>query len=135
MTLSVGITFDLYTDYLKLGYSEIETAEFDSEDTIRTIEQNLQRLGFVTSRVGNAKDLMRALSDGQRWDLVFKICEGLHGNGREALVPAILECYEIPYTFSDPLCLSLALHKGMAKRVFCERRIATPDFAIVEDGN
>lgn len=131
MNFRVGITFDLYDDYLVQGYSELEIAEFDSNETIDGLERSLIKLGFLTERIGNAKDLMRALNEGRRWDLVFNICEGLHGTGREALVPAILDCYEIPYTFSDPLPLTLSLHKDMAKRVMCSAGIPTAPFTLV----
>ncbi len=132
MSLRVGITYDLGDDYLALGYSEAEIAEFDSRETIDGLERNLNSQGLLTERIGNAKDLIRALNAGRRWDLVFNICEGLYGTGREALVPAILDCYEIPYTFSDPLALTLTLHKDMAKRVMCSKGIQTAPFALVE---
>ena len=32
-------------------------------------------------------------------------------------VPALLEAYGLPYTFSDPLVCALTLHKGMAKHI------------------
>jgi len=131
--MRIGIAFDLYSEYLKMGYDELQAAEFDSEETIESIETNLRRLGHETERIGNARQLMQALGDGKRWDLVFNICEGLHGFGREALVPSVLDSWEIPYTFSDPLALSLSLHKGVAKRILRDLRIATPDFAIVEN--
>ena len=40
--LTVGLTYDLRSDYLKEGYSEEETAEFDSEITIESIESTLK---------------------------------------------------------------------------------------------
>jgi D-alanine-D-alanine ligase len=46
-------------------------------------------------------------------------------------VPALLDAYRIPYTFSDPLMMSVTLHKGTAKRVVRDLGIATPDFAVV----
>jgi len=64
--------------------------------------------------------------------LVFNIAEGLKGFGREAQVPALLDAYDIPYTFSDPLILSLTLHKGMTKHVIRDLGIPTADFTIVE---
>jgi D-alanine-D-alanine ligase len=67
--------------------------------------------------------------------MVFNIAEGLHGIGREAQIPAILDVYAIPYTFSDPLVMSLTLHKGMTKRVIRDAGVPTPDFAIVEMQN
>lgn len=130
--MRIGITFDLCSEYLQEGYDELATAEFDSEDTIENIETSLRQLGHETQRIGNARSLMRLLVAGRRWDLVFNICEGLSGFGREALVPALLDCVEIPYTFSDPLALSLALHKGVAKRILRDLGIPTPDFAVVE---
>jgi D-alanine-D-alanine ligase len=130
--MKIGITFDLDTEYFALGYDEVAAAEFDSEDTIENIESTLRRLGHETERIGNVRQLMRLLLDGRRWDLVFNICEGLSGFGREALVPALLDNYEIPYTFSDPLALSLALHKGVAKHLIREAGVATPDFAVIE---
>ncbi len=47
-------------------------------------------------------------------------------------IPALLDAWGIPYVFSDPLVLSLTLHKGMTKRVIRDLGIPTPDFAIVE---
>lgn len=48
------------------------------------------------------------------------------------LVPTILDLYNIPYTFSDPLTLSLCLHKGMAKRILRDLTIPTAEFQIIE---
>jgi len=128
----IGLTYDLRRDYLAMGYGEEETAEFDHPDTIDAIERVLRDLGFGTDRIGHGKDLTARLARGDRWDLVFNLAEGLHGYGREALVPAILDAYEIPYTFSDPLVLSLTLHKGLAKHVVRDMGIPTPDFAVLE---
>lgn len=130
--LTVGLTYDLRSDYLKEGYSEEETAEFDSEVTIESIESTLHSLGYKTERIGNVKALLRRLGEGKKWDIVFNIAEGLYGIGREAQVPAILDAFQIPYVFSDPLVLSLTLHKGLTKRVIRDCKIPTADFVIVE---
>ncbi|RPI03083.1 MAG: D-alanine--D-alanine ligase, partial [Calditrichaeota bacterium] len=113
------------------GFSEEETAEFDSAITIESIEQTLQALGHETNRIGNIWSLTHRLVRGDRWDLVFNIAEGLYGLGREAQVPALLDAYQIPYTFSDPLVLSLTLHKGMTKRILRDLGIPTPDFVEI----
>jgi D-alanine-D-alanine ligase len=128
----VGLTYDLRSDYLKEGYSEEETAEFDAEVTIEAIESTLNSLGYRTERIGNLKALVNLINQNKRWDLVFNICEGMFGIGREAQVPAILDAYQIPYVFSDPLVLSLTLHKGHTKRVIRDFGIPTADFAVVE---
>lgn len=127
----IGITYDLRQDYLNLGYSEEETAEFDRADTIEAIDSVLKELGHTTDLIGNVWNLTRRLAANDRWDLVFNITEGLHGIAREAQVPALLDAYDIPYTFSDPLILALTLHKGMTKRVLRDMGIPTPDFAEV----
>jgi D-alanine-D-alanine ligase len=124
----VGLTYDLRQDYLDLGYSEEETAEFDRIDTIDAIDGALQALGYQTDRIGNIWKLNHRLARGDRWDLVFNIAEGLHGIAREAQVPALLDAFSIPYTFSDPLVLGLTLHKGLAKRVFRDLGLPTPAF-------
>jgi D-alanine-D-alanine ligase len=130
--MRVGITYDLRQDYLAAGFGEEETAEFDRPDTIEAIEETLRELGYATDRIGNVRNLVRRLVAGDRWDIVFNIAEGVKGFGREAQVPAILDAYAIPYTFSDPLVLSLTLHKGMTKRVIRDMGIPTPDFFVVE---
>jgi D-alanine-D-alanine ligase len=68
---------------------------------------------------------------GDRWDLVFNICEGLRGVARESQVPAILDVYGIPYTFSDPLVMAVTLDKGLTKTVLRAAGVPTADFAVV----
>ena len=129
--LKVGMTYDLRDDYLKEGYGLEETAEFDLPDTIEAIEQVIINCGFQPDRIGNIKALTRRLAATDRWDLVFNIAEGLHGFGREAQIPALLDAYKIPYTFSGPLGHALTLHKGMTKHIVRDLGIPTPDFAVV----
>ena len=130
--MKIGIAYDLREDYLAEGYGDEETAEFDRLDTIEAIEGTLQGLGFETDRIGNIRQLAARLVAADRWDMVFNIAEGLKGFGREAQVPALLDAFEIPYTFSDPLVLSLTLHKGMTKHVIHDLGIPTPEFTVVE---
>jgi len=132
--MRIGLTYDLREDYLAMGYDEAQTAEFDRRDTIDAIEQTLQDLGYRTDCIGNVMSLAQRLVSGDCWDMVFNIAEGLRGFGREAQVPALLEAYDIPYTFSDPLIMSLTLHKGLTKRVIRDAGVPTPDFLVVEDG-
>ncbi len=131
--LKIGLTYDLRDDYLAEGYGEEETAEFDKAETIDAIENALRRLGYYPERIGNIKQLVRKLGSGKQkpWDLVFNICEGMIGTGREAQVPGLLDAYGIPYTFSDSVLLALTLDKGLTKRVIRDLGVPTPDFVIV----
>jgi len=127
----VGLTYDLRSDYLKMGFSEQETAEFDFDETVEAIESTLNELGFETERIGHLRNLISRLDADERWDMVFNICEGMYGTGREAAVPALLDNYKIPYVFSGPVTLSLTLHKALTKRVVRDAGILTPDFFVV----
>jgi D-alanine-D-alanine ligase len=89
-------------------------------------------LGHTPDRIGAVTQLVPRLAAGERWDLVFNIAEGLHGFGRESQVPAVLDAYRIPYTFSDPVVLGISLHKGWAKRIIRDLGLPTPEFAVVE---
>ena len=130
--MTVGLTYDLRSEWLSQGYSELETAEFDREETVTAVESALRGEGFAAERIGSHWGLIDALAKGRRWDLVFNFCEGMYGLGREALVPALLDAYRIPYTFSDPAVLAVSLHKGLTKRVVRDAGVPTPDFAVVE---
>ncbi len=130
--ITIGLTYDLRSEYLAQGYSEEETAEFDRDETIDAIERAVREEGYATDRIGNFRGLIDALAEGRKWDLVFNICEGMHGMGREALVPALLDAWKIPYTFSDPVVLAVSLNKAMTKRIVRDAGVPTPDFAVVE---
>ena len=100
-------------DYLALGYGEEETAEFDAEDHHR---RDLRGAGRAwpsarahRQRQAAGRARWRRASAGTR---VFNICEGLKGVAREAQVPALLEAYDIPYVFSDPLTLGADARQG-----------------------
>jgi D-alanine-D-alanine ligase len=129
--LTVGLVYDLRDDYLAQGFSEEEVAEFDAAVTIAALEQTLASLGYRVERVGNGRTLAGQLAAGQRWDLVFNFAEGLYGRSREAQVPALLEMYGVPYTFSDPLVCALTLDKAMTKRVLQSAGLPTPRFCVV----
>ncbi len=132
-TLTVGLTFDLRDEYLKMGFSDEETAEFDREGTIAAIEETLAGLGYRTDRIGHIWNLVSRLGQGDRWDIVFNIAEGLYGAGREAQVPALLDAYQIPYVFSGPLVLALTLDKAMTKVIVKDAGVATPEHCVVRN--
>jgi D-alanine-D-alanine ligase len=130
--MRIGITYDLKSDYIAAGLNSEQAAEFDQIETIIGIEQALLKAGHTTERIGNLNSLLKELIAGNSWDMVFNICEGLYGIGREAQVPAILDAWCIPYVFSDPMVLSLTLNKGMTKRVIRDIGLNTPSFVILE---
>ena len=130
--MRIGVTYDRREDYLAQGMSAEDAAEFDPEIAIAAVCDALAGLGHQPVRIGNIKALTEQLAAGERWDAVFNICEGLRGYAREAQAPALLDAYDIPYVFSDPLTLAVTLDKAWAKRIVRDCGIATPDFAVIE---
>jgi D-alanine-D-alanine ligase len=131
MGLSIGLCYDLKDDYLESGFAPEELLEFDGEDTVVGLEETLNALGYEVQRVGRGRELARRLAGGERWDLVFNICEGVWGRSREAQVPALCELFDQPYTFADPLTCAVTLDKAVAKRVVRDHGLATAPFAVV----
>lgn len=127
----VGLTFDLKDDYLRMGYSQEEVAEFDSIETIDAIDSTLTSIGYQVVRIGNLFDLVKFLNSGKRCDLVFNICEGMFGIAREAQVPCLLDAYRIPYVFSEPDILNLTMDKGLTKLILKEAGILSAPFQVI----
>jgi D-alanine-D-alanine ligase len=94
-----------------------DTAEFDKQETVDALDSALRKIGFETEQVGNCFQLVEALASGKRWDLVFNIAEGLYGDGRESVVPAILDQYKIPYVFSGPVIMGVSLNKYLTRLI------------------
>jgi D-alanine-D-alanine ligase len=115
--MKIGLTFDLRSWYIDRGFTMDETAEFDKQETVDALENSLKKMGYETEPVGNTFQLVEALATGKKWDMVFNIAEGLYGDGRESVVPAILDQYKIPYVFSGPVVMGVSLNKHLAKLV------------------
>lgn len=127
----IGLTFNLKSYYLTKGYSKEQVAEFDSEETISAIENVLINAGHVVVRIGCLEQLMKRLLKGESWDLVFNIAEGVNGIGREAQIPAVLDAYNIPYTFSPTEILATALDKGLTNAIMRTYHVKTAEFCVV----
>lgn len=129
--MRVGLTYDLRDDYLAQGFTEEEAGEFDVPETIDALAGAIGRAGHDVERIGGVRPLVAALAAGRRWDLVFNICEGAYGIAREAQVPALLEAFDIPVTFSSADVLVIAHDKSLAKLVARQAGVLTPDFVVV----
>jgi D-alanine-D-alanine ligase len=130
--MRIGVTYDLRADYLAMGMSEEDSAEFDAEITIESICRALTGLGHEAVRIGHFRALTQRLAGGERWDAVFNICEGVAGYAREAQVPALLEAYDVPCVFSDALSLAVALDKAWTKRILRDAGVPTAPFSVIE---
>ena len=129
----IGLAYDLKKDFHQdEGRPDDWLEEYDSEDTIRAIQEVIEMLGHRVALLGGGRDFLERIRTNLV-DLVFNLAEGTKGRNREAHIPAVLEMLEIPYTHSDPLTLSLTLDKAMAKRVVASVGIPTPNFKLIWD--
>jgi D-alanine-D-alanine ligase len=65
-------------------------------------------------------------------DLVFNLCESLHGDSRnEVVMPAVLDLFGLRYTGSDSFGLALCLHKPRTKEALHGRGIPTPPYLVL----
>jgi D-alanine-D-alanine ligase len=103
-------------------------AEWDEPETIDAVEKALSALGKVIRLEADAEFPRKLVA--ARPDFVFNCAEGLYGVNREAHVPAICEFLGIPCHASDPLTLSLALHKGKAKEIMAYHGVPTAPFIL-----
>lgn len=82
--------------------------------------------------IDNLEEFMPRVLKGERPGLVFNLSYGIQGQARYTHVPGILEMVGIPYVGSGPLAHSLALDKVVAKMIFRQQGLPTPDFAVLD---
>jgi D-alanine-D-alanine ligase len=106
---------------------------------IRRIVRSLRQGGHQVISLEGDKDLIDKLAEfmptvvkGERPGLVFNLSYGIQGQARYTHVPSILEMVGIPYVGSGPLAHSLALDKVVAKMIFKQQGLPTPDFVVVD---
>ena len=131
--LRVGLTYNLKRQAPKTENDNDAEAEFDSPTTIDAIAKAIASYGHEVIRLEATAELASTIHHAHV-DMVFNIAEGMRGRNREAHVPALLELLDIPYTGSDPAALSIALDKGLAKRVVREAGFLTPKFFFMTTG-
>ena len=107
--------------------------------SIKRIVTALKKGGHQVVALEGDKDLIDNLGDfmpqvlkGERPGLVFNLSYGIQGQARYTHVPSILEMVGIPYVGSGPLAHSLALDKVVAKMIFRQNHLPTPDFAVLD---
>jgi len=103
------------TDALKAGGHQVKAFEGDKD------------------LVDRLEEFMPQVLKGERPGLVFNLSYGIQGQARYTHVPGILEMVGIPYVGSGPLAHSLALDKVVAKMIFKQHGVPTPDFAVLND--
>ncbi|MBI1860839.1 MAG: ATP-grasp domain-containing protein [Deltaproteobacteria bacterium] len=124
----VALVYNLKRKELSDPEYEIE-AEFDSQNTVDTLRNALEKITPVVIPVEATRTLSEGLLEN-RIDIVFNIAEGSRKRAREAQVPAICDLLEIEHTGSDATCLAITLDKAITKRLLTNDGILTPNFRL-----
>ncbi|WP_462328767.1 ATP-grasp domain-containing protein [Thiohalocapsa halophila] len=82
--------------------------------------------------IDNLEEFMPRALKGERPGMAFNLSYGIQGQARYTHVPGILEMVGVPYVGSGPLAHSLALDKVVAKMLFAQRGVPTPEFAVLD---
>ncbi len=115
------------THNLRVTESEDE-AEFDSAETIGTIERALARVGHRVEPfdVTGPASLLVTRLEAFAPDIVFNLAEGHRGKTRRAFYPALFEELGIPSTGSDAYTLCVTLDKALTKKQLAGWGVPSP---------
>ncbi|MFC1492776.1 M20/M25/M40 family metallo-hydrolase [candidate division KSB1 bacterium] len=80
-------------------------------------------------------DFMPRVIAGERPGMVFNMAYGIQGQSRYTHIPAILEMLGVPYVGSGPQAHAVALDKVMAKILFRQHGLNTPDFWVFSNSS
>ena len=106
---------------------------------IKRITDALKKAGHQVIAIEGDKALIQRLEEfmpqvlkGERPGMVFNLSYGIQGQARYTHVPGILEMIGIPYVGSGPLAHSLSLDKVVAKMLFRQHGLPTPEFVVLD---
>ncbi len=112
------------------------------KESIKRITDALKKGGRQVKAFEGDKDLIDRLEEfmprvvkGERPGMVFNVSYGIQGQARYTHVPGILEMIGIPYVGSGPEAHSLSLDKVVAKMIFRQHGVPTPEFAVMHSPN
>jgi D-alanine-D-alanine ligase len=110
------------------------------QKAIARIVAALKKGGHQVISLEGDKDLVPKLEEymprvvkGERPGMVFNLSYGIQGQARYTHVPGILEMMGLPYVGSGPLAHSLALDKVVAKVLFRQNDVPTPEFCVLKE--
>ena len=117
----------------------IPNREKYGKESIQRIVDGLKNHGHKVRIFEGDKDLVSKLEEfmprvmkGEIPGMAFNLSYGIQGQARYTHVPGILEMVGIPYVGSGPLAHSLSLDKVVAKMIFRQQGLPTPDFAVLD---
>lgn len=110
----------------------LREADFDDPETTELQIKYLKKLGYKIFPIeANERAYFKLYRLKHKIDLVFNVSEGLHGNDREAQIPAMLEMLQIPYTGSPPLAQAIILNKAKTKEILIAHKLPTLPYQLL----
>ena len=101
--------------------------------SLRTYHHQVKAFEGDKDLIDKLEDFMPKVLKGEQPGLAFNLSYGIQGQARYTHVPSILEMVGIPYVGSNPLAHSLALDKVVAKMIFKQHNLPTPDFVVIKE--
>jgi len=98
---------------------------------LRKFKHQVVSLEADKDLIPRLEEFMPRVLKGERPGMVFNLSYGIQGQARYTHVPGILEMMGIPYVGSGPLAHSLALDKVVAKMIFLQNGVPTPEFTVL----
>lgn len=130
--MRVGLVYDTFDAYPWRDDDPPDAdAEFEPEETVRSLSDAIRLLGHEPVRIGTAYELLtriRAIDI----DVAVNITEAAHSRNREAYAPILLEMAGIPCVGSDALTLSLSLDKAWSKDLAESAGVASPPYRLYQ---
>jgi len=100
--------------------------------TLALVGKKFLRVGYKVANIDGRGNLTAKVRRAKP-DIVFNMYS-VAGKA-QAYVPALLEKMGMPYTGCTVLCHALAMHKGLASKVFRYDKVPVPSFAMVSRKN
>jgi D-alanine-D-alanine ligase len=100
-------------------------------DALRASKHRVKTFEGGKDLIDRLEEFMPRVLKGEQPGLVFNLSYGIQGQARYTHVPSILEMVGIPYVGSGPLAHGLALDKVVAKMIFRQHNLPTPDFTVL----
>ncbi|MBI2860757.1 MAG: D-alanine--D-alanine ligase [Chloroflexi bacterium] len=130
--MRIGLAYDLKEAVRVEQAAEDALEEYDSQETVKLVEESLRESGHDTARLGGGTEFLRNIL-AEKVDFVFNIAEGRGAyRSRESQVPSVLEMLDIPYSGSDPQCLAICLDKPLAKKLAAAAGVRTPEWRVID---
>jgi D-alanine-D-alanine ligase len=130
--MRIGLSYDLKEAIpLRQAVPDDAFEEYDPPETVEIIVSALESKGHTVVKLGGGPEFIDNIRRA-KVDIVFNIAEGRGSyRSREAQVPSILEMLDIPYTGSDPQCLSICLDKPLVKKLLAATGVSTPQWLVL----